>query len=239
MLRRNLLLTTAFVVATALSSLAAPTATLAGPATAALSRDSNNEFLQNYSCGQGQFAVYASSGELSSNHVSSRWQYVAVPVLGRGTTVDSIVVREGAPYSYLGDVFSVGIFSNTASGFPGREIADGTAKLRENHCFNTENKTDAKDKILDRGKHDVAVLFVRQRRGLATGAAYQAQGVCTDPHREPGVFQFSQLHEPVDEAIGRAVFPAEIGEFRFDEGKRKCSAKAFCLPRPSWSLPRC
>ena len=237
MLRKNLLLTTAFVVATALSSAAAD----ARPKTAALGRDSNNEFLQNYSCGQGQFTVSASSGELSSNHLSSAWQRVAIPVVGRGTAVESIVVRNAVANRFVDNQFSVGIYSATASGLPGDLIAGGPASA-SSHCrtitvSNSKNKSTAQDKILDRGGHDVAAFLERQLGILGIGPAYQTQSVCADPHLEPRVFHFTQLHQPVDEAIGSALFPAEIGKLATQEGTDKCSEKIFCSRRPSWSPP--
>jgi hypothetical protein len=133
MFRKNLLLTTAFVVAAALSFLAPPAA-LARHATVGVGSDSNDEFLQTYGgnslCGDTHFTLSAYSKNYGSSSSESGWTHVAVPIIGRGKTVDSIVVRESAESEYASE-FSAGIYSNTPSGTPGKLIAGAAAYARD------------------------------------------------------------------------------------------------------------
>jgi hypothetical protein len=56
---------------------------------------------------------------------------VAVPITGHGQTVTRIRVIEGESYErYV--PFSTGIYSNTASGFPGKPIAVGSGNAGSN-----------------------------------------------------------------------------------------------------------
>ena len=128
MLRKNLLLTTAFVVATASLFLAAPAA-LAQPATVGVGRDSNKEFLRTYGgdagCAGQYFTISSYSANYGSSSFVSDWTNVAVPITGYGKTVQEIVVKEEYSSGHTSS-FSAGIYSNTSSGFPGRLIAGGT-----------------------------------------------------------------------------------------------------------------
>jgi hypothetical protein len=124
MFRNGLLVTTAMVIVGSLSFLAAQSAAIARPVTDGTSRDVNSEFLANY----GPFSVYTSAYS-SSGSRHSRWRHLAVPITGRGTTVRSIVVREEAERGTCSKLLSAGIYSNTASNLPGRQIAGGKSKL--------------------------------------------------------------------------------------------------------------
>ena len=87
------------------------------------SHDPNTRFL----CTYGQFAVTKFSSNLNfySGWFSS-WQRVAVRVTGHGQTVRSIRVIEAQASQTSNSAFTLGIYSNTASGFPGKAIAVGT-----------------------------------------------------------------------------------------------------------------
>ena len=133
MLRNSLLLTTAFVVVGTLSFLVAQSTAIAGPMNVGVVRDRNSEFLHAYTgghgwCGKRSFSVSAYSVALTSDSIIGGWQYVAVPVTGSGKSVNRIYVREGYDHEYpSADRFSVGIYSNAPSGFPGKLIAGGKA----------------------------------------------------------------------------------------------------------------
>jgi hypothetical protein len=147
MLRKNLLLTTAFVVAAAMSSLPAPA--LAQPTSNALSRSSNDEFLQTYCHGHYiSFYGYSSAGDST---LFFGWKLVAVSVTGHGETIDQIVVKDGRLYSSSSTTnsFVVGIFGNTSSGFPGSPLATGTGRARKHGC----------------GKETIAIPEIKLRRG--------------------------------------------------------------------------
>jgi hypothetical protein len=136
MLRINLLLTTAFVVATALSSVAAPSIAVAQPAAAASGRDSNSEFLHNYGCAEGAYVVDAFWSSYSG-WLTSYWEHVAVPIIGRGQTVHEIVVKEGYRVSSQfpnDNNFSIGIYTNSVKGFPGQLLAGGSGVARRADC---------------------------------------------------------------------------------------------------------
>jgi hypothetical protein len=90
------------------------------------SRDPNMRFL----CTYGQFVVSAFSAFHSGGHkIASAWEHVAVPVTGRGQTVSRIRVIESPSEFMFNPSFTTGIYSNTASGFPGQLIAGGTGRV--------------------------------------------------------------------------------------------------------------
>jgi hypothetical protein len=62
---------------------------------------------------------------------------VAVPIVGHGKTVSRIVVEEKRNSKSADGKFSAGIYSNTASGFPGNLIAGGSATAT-NRCEKVE-----------------------------------------------------------------------------------------------------
>ena len=118
MLKCGLLATTAFVVVGSLSLLASHSWALARSATAGPGRNTNDEFL----CAYGYFPVSDRYSASSGTH-SSSWTHVAVPVVGRGQTVDRITVREGGGSFPSHSGFSVGIYESNNAGFPGKMIA--------------------------------------------------------------------------------------------------------------------
>jgi hypothetical protein len=135
MLRKNLLLTTAFVVAASLPSLATPATPQIQPAAATLRHDNNGEFLKAYagvgrSCSSDSgFQVEGHQSKIGSSS-SSVWKHVAVPFTGRGKTVRRILVKD---YPQYAPSFTASIHSNAPSGLPGKMIVAGTAS-RSNGC---------------------------------------------------------------------------------------------------------
>ncbi|HEX4158059.1 MAG TPA: hypothetical protein VHY79_06260 [Rhizomicrobium sp.] len=123
MFRCALLVTTAFVVVGSLSFAAAQSAAVAQPATAGPGRDRNNDFL----CTYGQFDV-SLSHSANSAHYQQAWTHVAVPITGRGQTVDGIVVKEGHSANTYGNKFLAGVYSNAASGMPGGLLSGGMGR---------------------------------------------------------------------------------------------------------------
>jgi hypothetical protein len=91
------------------------------------SRDPNTRFL----CTYGGFLVSAYSGDPFSSQFYAHWTHVAVPVAGRGQTVTSIKVIEAQSSYTSNSSFTAGIYSNTASGFPGRPIAVGVGRISQ------------------------------------------------------------------------------------------------------------
>jgi len=85
------------------------------------SHDANAEFL----CHYGHVTVSGYDENYASSSYVSDWTHAAVPIVGRGHTVGSITVAEEGAGTYAHD-FSAGIYSNTASGFPGTLIAGGS-----------------------------------------------------------------------------------------------------------------
>jgi hypothetical protein len=126
MFKSGLLATTAFVVVGSLSF--AATQISARAANTGATQDRNREFL----CTYGQFDVSSYSSWPSSS-ILRGWTHVAVPIVGRGKTVDRIIVREGSGGHKDGGEFSAGIYSNSPSGLPGRLIAGGTGRPSK-HC---------------------------------------------------------------------------------------------------------
>src|ERR1700733_14432249 len=128
MLRKNLLLTTAFVVAAAASTPVASSTALARPAVTAPGRNSNHDFLRTYACNHGYFSTYGWTDECCSSVVYSHWQHVAAPTFGTGKTVDRIVVEASLKPGVSNSTFSAGIYANSPSGYPGKLIAKGNAR---------------------------------------------------------------------------------------------------------------
>lgn len=83
-------------------------------------RDRNAEFLCTYN-GYSVFNFISSS----SNFQSSVSQKIAIPIWGHGRAVKKIVVEE---YASPTTSFSLGIYSNTPSGMPGRMLAGGSTQ---------------------------------------------------------------------------------------------------------------
>jgi hypothetical protein len=122
MFRISLLTTTAFVMVGSLSLLATQSWAIARSATAEPGRDRNEEFLNTYSTGKFLvFYSYTETGSQGYHYVAEHWQHVAVPIVGKGQTVSSIVVKESAKAS--GTEFSATI-SNSSGLF---EWGTGTA----------------------------------------------------------------------------------------------------------------
>ena len=126
MLRKNLLLTTAFVVAGSLSFLVAQAQAENSRPSAALMHNANKRFL----CTYGHFDVIDFSEHDASNFSSSGWTHVAVPIVGSGKPVRTLsVVEDGYGHSTLSASVSVGIYANTASGLPGKFIVGGKSRV--------------------------------------------------------------------------------------------------------------
>jgi len=87
-------------------------------------RDANGRFL----CTYGNFPVSAYYFDFSGSSFASTFRHVAVPVIGHGQTVRRIRVIEAQASGTLFSAFTVGIYSNTASGLPGNPIAVGKGK---------------------------------------------------------------------------------------------------------------
>jgi len=88
------------------------------------SRDANTTFL----CTYGGFRVSSSYFSESGFGFHAQWNRVAVPVRGRGQTVSRIRVIESLATGSPNSSFTVGIYSNTASGLPGNAIAIGLGR---------------------------------------------------------------------------------------------------------------
>ncbi|HLY07017.1 MAG TPA: hypothetical protein VKR31_14825 [Rhizomicrobium sp.] len=87
------------------------------------SRDRNTRFLCTY--GHLNVSQWFSGGGISY----SGWARVAVPITGHGQTVTQIGVVEAKSARTYYSVFTAGIYSNTASGFPGKPMAVGTGSI--------------------------------------------------------------------------------------------------------------
>ena len=128
MLRINLLLTTAFVVAGSLALHATQDWAIARSATAEPARDRNEEFLGTYGPATG-FSISGSSKQTSHSgyiHTVRHRQYVEVPIVGKGQTINSIIVKEWASNA-SGQPFSATLYSS--SGY----VAYGTATAHSKH----------------------------------------------------------------------------------------------------------
>ncbi len=131
MFRKGLLFTTALIIAASISVAAAQPAASDGirMRDSVARRDANEEFLCNYGALSVSHVFTSYSGD-----TYSKWTHVAVPITGKGKTVQTIVVKEKlARYSSLETpMVSAGVYSNTASGLPGKQIAGGSAKIFNN-----------------------------------------------------------------------------------------------------------
>lgn len=88
------------------------------------SHDPNTRFL----CTYGQFRVSAQNAYLHSSDFFSHWRHVAVSVVGQGQTVSQIKVIEATSSYTYNPHFWVGIYNNTASGYPGSLITSGKGR---------------------------------------------------------------------------------------------------------------
>lgn len=123
------LLTSTALTAIALVLSGAPAAAETQTGMSVAGSDTNARFLCDYG-----FLVSANSSAASCCR-GSGWHHVAVPVTGHGQTVNRIEVDEKRGRRTATATFSAGIYSNTASGFPGKLIAGGTGKIsRKNSC---------------------------------------------------------------------------------------------------------
>ncbi|HEX4077979.1 MAG TPA: hypothetical protein VHX61_03775 [Rhizomicrobium sp.] len=136
MIKKGLLTTTALILVASVSGVAARPEATAGSRMRNIvaSRDANEEFLCNYGHFNVSYVFTSSSGTTLST-----WTHVAAPITGHGQTVHGIIVEEqlGRFSSYSSPEFSVGIYSNSPSGFPGKLIAGGSGKLPYK-CARTE-----------------------------------------------------------------------------------------------------
>lgn len=126
MFRTGLLISTAMTAVTLLLS-GTPTGAYAQTDMHTASQDSNARFL----CTYGQLKVLTNSSDGGFSYSSSSWSHVAVPVTGHGQTVRSIRVIEKVGYpsdSTSTHSFTVGIYSNSPRGLPGKPIAVGTGR---------------------------------------------------------------------------------------------------------------
>jgi len=124
MFKMGLLMSTA-MTAVAWLSCSAPDAAQAQTGMHVAHRDANARFL----CTYGQFDVSYYRRGISGSYTET-WTDVAVPFTGHGETVHQILVQEGNGIGLRR--FYAGIYSNTASGFPGNLIAGGFAKAPSN-----------------------------------------------------------------------------------------------------------
>ena len=124
MFRMGLLTSSAMTAITLLLS-GAPTGVYAQTDMYVGVRDANARFL----CTYGSFLVssYYADDSGSSYYYSRR--HVAVSVTGHGQTVRRIKVLEAQSASTSHSAFTVGIYSNTASGLPGKAIAVRKGKI--------------------------------------------------------------------------------------------------------------
>src|SRR5215469_11519942 len=119
------LLTSSAMTAVTLLLCGAPTGAYAQTDMHVADRDANARFL----CTYGNFPVTAFYFDFSGSSFASAWHHVAVPVMGHGQTVRSIKVIEAQAGGTSYSAFTVGIYSNTASGLPGNAIAVGNGKI--------------------------------------------------------------------------------------------------------------
>jgi hypothetical protein len=128
--RRNImfkmgLLTSSAMTAVTLLLLGAPTGAYAQTGMHAASRDPNARFLCNY----GNVLVSSYYADDSGSSYYYAWRHVAVRVTGHGQAVNRIRVMESQSASTSRSAFTVGVYSNTTSGFPGNVIAVGKGKI--------------------------------------------------------------------------------------------------------------
>ncbi|HLY06776.1 MAG TPA: hypothetical protein VKR31_13620 [Rhizomicrobium sp.] len=127
MFKLGLLASSAMTAVTLLLA-GAPGGAYAQTAMHAASRDANARFL----CTYGNFLVSSYYADDSGSSYSYAWRHVAVRIAGHGQTVRRIKVMEAQSASTSRSAFTVGIYSNTASGLPGNPIAVGKGKIGAN-----------------------------------------------------------------------------------------------------------
>ena len=118
------LLTSSAMTAVTLLLCGAPTGSYAQTDMHVANRAANARFL----CTYGNFLVSSYYADDSGSSYYYDWRHVAVPVTGHGQTVSRIKVIEAQSASTSHSAFTVGIYSNTASGLPGNAIAVGKGK---------------------------------------------------------------------------------------------------------------
>jgi hypothetical protein len=123
MFKKGLLITTALVLAASIYNASAQSPAHHGSRLrdAVAHRNVNDEFLCTY--GALDVSIY---GYSSSSGWGNGWTQVAVPINGHGETVTKIIVRESQS-QFSDTTFFTGIYSNTASGLPGKLIAGNQA----------------------------------------------------------------------------------------------------------------
>jgi hypothetical protein len=84
--------------------------------------DANKKFLCDHGYKVTSDYYYRNSGSGNSELYIS-WVRVAMPITGRGRSVNTVLVAEGPDGNQRGPKFRVDIFTNTASGMPGHVIA--------------------------------------------------------------------------------------------------------------------
>ena len=119
------LLTSSAMTAVTLLLCGAPTGAYAQTDMHVADRDANARFL----CTYGNFLVSSYYIDDSGSSYAFAWRHVAVRVTGHGQTVRRIKVVEAQSAGTSHSAFTAGIYSNTASGFPGTEIAVGNGKI--------------------------------------------------------------------------------------------------------------
>ena len=119
------LLTTSAMTAIALLLCGAPTGAYAQTDMHVADRDANARFL----CTYGTFLVSSNYFDDSNSSYYYNWRRVAVRVTGHGQTVRRIKVVEAQSAGTSHSAFTVGIYSNTSSGLPGKAIAVGKGKI--------------------------------------------------------------------------------------------------------------
>ena len=178
MLRINLLLTTAFVVAGSLALLATQDWAVARSATAEPARDRNEGVPRHLWSGHRIFDFRVQQKQTSHSgyiHTVRHRQYVEVPIVGKGQTINSIIVKEWASNA-SGQPFSATIYSS--SGY----VAYGTATAHSKHPFagrDPDQTDDAEEEhdLLDRG--NFSLLHSLPEQGLLEDEpAHETQGLC-------------------------------------------------------------
>jgi hypothetical protein len=119
------LLTSTAMTAVALLLSGAPNAAEAQTGMHVAARDANARFL----CTYGNFLVSSYYFDDSNSSYYYTWRHVAIRVTGHGQTVSRIRVIEAQSAGTSHSAFTVGIYSNTASGLPGKAIAVGKGKI--------------------------------------------------------------------------------------------------------------
>ena len=127
MFRMGLLTSSAMTAVTLLLS-GAPTGAYAQTDMHVADRDTNARFL----CTYGNFLVSSYYFDDSNSSYYYDWRHVAARVTGHGQIVRRIKVVEAQSAGTSHSAFSVGIYSNTASGLPGNAIAVGKGKIGPN-----------------------------------------------------------------------------------------------------------